>query len=157
MDFLEGPLAQRQKDLDPHLDRHPELKQALAWWPSIPAVGPQVGCSLLCVMRSIPFRSAQPLAADLGVVPVERPSGTSVRGRAHWSKAGSARIRALWYRSARVAIRYNPQVKALYERLLARSKSKMAAWGAAMRKFVPLCFGVLKIRSPYSDNFASSP
>jgi hypothetical protein len=45
--------------------------------------------------------------------------------------------------SAIVAIRHNRHVKALYERLLAKGKTKMAAWGAAMRKIVHPCFGVL--------------
>ena len=40
-------------------------------------------------------------------------------------------------------------VKSLYERLLARGKIKMAALGAAMRKRVQLCFGVIKTRTPF--------
>jgi len=151
--FLERQLAQIQKDIDDHIDQHPELKQDLALLQSVPAVGPQVGGHLLCVMRSGCFRTAEQLAAYLGVVPVERQSGTSIRGRAHLSKAGSARIRALLYMSAIVGIRYNRHVKALYERLLLRGKSKMAALGAAMRKIVHLCFGVLKNRTPYRENF----
>ncbi len=38
----------------------------------------------------------------------------------------------------------NPHVKAPYERLFARGKSKMSAIGAAMRKLVHLCFGVIR-------------
>ncbi|MCL2656735.1 MAG: IS110 family transposase [Betaproteobacteria bacterium] len=155
IDFLERQLAQLEKDIDDHIDQHPDLKQDLALLQSVPAVGPQVGSHLLCVMRSSAFRTAEQLAAYLGVVPVERQSGTSVRGRAHLSKAGSARIRALLYMSALVGIRYNRHVKALYERLLAKGKSKIAALGAAMRKIVHLCFGVLKNRTPYMENFLS--
>ncbi|MEN5157312.1 IS110 family transposase, partial [Achromobacter spanius] len=33
-------------------------------------------------------------------------------------------------------------------------KSKMAALGAAMRKLVHLCFGVLKTRTPYRPDYA---
>jgi transposase len=153
--FLERQLAQLQRDTDHHIDQHPDLKQDLDLLQSVPAVGPQVGSHLLCVMRSSPFRNAEQLAAYLGVVPVERQSGTSVLGRARLSKAGSARIRALLYMSAIVGIRCNRHVKALYERLLAKGKSKMAALGAAMRKIVHLCFGVLKNRTPYMENFVS--
>jgi len=35
-----------------------------------------------------------------------------------------------------------------------RGKSKMSALGAAMRKLVHLCFGVLKTRQPYQANYA---
>ena len=154
IEFLVKQLAELQRDIDQHIDRHPTLKDDMALLQSIPAVGPQVGGNLLSVMRSHEFSSAEQLAAYLGLVPVERQSGSSVMGRARLSKAGPARIRAVLYMAAVVATRHNPHVKAVYDRLLARGKSKMSALGAAMRKLVHLCFGVLKTRKPYQHNYA---
>jgi len=154
IEFLVKQLAGLQQDIDLHIDRHPNLRDDLALLQSIPAVGPQVGGNLLSVMHSHDFGSAEQLAAYLGLVPVERQSGSSVLGRARLSKAGPARIRAVLYMAAIVATRYNPHVKAVYERLIARGKSKMSALGAAMRKLVHLCFGVLKTRKPYQHNYA---
>ena len=136
IEFLVKQLAELQQDIDQHIDRHPTLKDDMALLQSIPAVGPQVGGNLLSVMRSHEFSSAEQLAAYLGLVPVERQSGSSVMGRARLSKAGPARIRAVLYMAAVVATRHNPHVKAVYDRLLARGKSKMSALGAAMRKLV---------------------
>jgi transposase len=56
--------------------------------------------------------------------------------------------------AAVVAIRYNPHVKAVYERLVTRGKAKKAALGAAMRKLAHLCFGVLKTREVYRADYA---
>ena len=154
IEFLIKQLAELQQDIDQHIDRHPSLRDDMALLQSIPAVGPQVGGNLLSVMRSHEFSSAEQLAAYLGLVPVERQSGSSVMGRARLSKAGPARIRAVLYMAAVVATRHNPHVKAVYDRLLARGKSKMSALGAAMRKLVHLCFGVLKTRKPYQHNYA---
>lgn len=154
IEFLSKQLTQLQQDIDRHIDRHPGLKDDLALLQSIPAVGPQVGNNMLAVMHSHDFGSAEQLAAYLGLVPVERQSGSSVLGRARLSKAGPARIRAVLYMAAVVATRCNPHVKAVYDRLLARGKSKMSALGAAMRKLVHLCFGVLKTRQPYQRNYA---
>jgi len=154
--FLSQQLAQLQQDIDLHIDRHPGLKEDLSLLQSIPAVGPQVGNNLLAVMHSHNFGSAEQLAAYLGLVPVERQSGSSVLGRARLSKAGPARIRAVLYMAAIVAKRCNPHVKAVYERLLARGKSKMSALGAAMRKLVHLCFGVLKTRQPYRHDYVKN-
>lgn len=156
IEFLSGQLAQLQQDIDQHIDHHPGLKDDLALLQSIPAVGPQVGNNMLAVMHCHDFGSAEQLAAYLGLVPVERQSGSSVLGRARLSKAGPARIRAVLYMAAVVATRYNPHVKAVYERLLARGKSKMSALGAAMRKLVHLCFGVLKTRQPYRYDYAKN-
>ncbi len=154
IEFLARQLKQLQKDIDQHIDRHPGLKDDMALLRSIPAVGPQVGSNMLSVMHSHNFNSAEQLAAYLGLVPVERQSGSSVLGRARLSKAGPARIRAVLYMAAIVATTYNPHVRAVYERMLARGKSKMSALGAAMRKLVHLCFGVLKTRKPYQGNYA---
>jgi transposase len=51
--------------------------------------------------------------------------------------------------AAIVAAQYNPDIKALYQRLLTTGKSKMAALGACMRKLVHICFGVLKHQTEY--------
>ena len=154
IEFLSKQLAKLQQEIDQHIDRHPGLKEDMSLLQSIPAVGPQVGGNLLSVMHSHSFGSAEHLAAYLGLVPVERQSGSSVLGRARLSKAGPARIRAVLYMAAIVATKHNPHVKAVYDRLLARGKSKMSALGAAMRKLVHLCFGVIKTRKPYQSNYA---
>jgi len=104
-------------------------------------------------MHNHDFGSAKRLAAYLGLVPVERQSGSSVLGRARMSKADPARIRAVLYMAAVAGIRYNSHVKAVYERLLARGKSKMSSTCAVIRKLVHLCFGVLKTQQPYQHNY----
>lgn len=151
--FLEKQLQQIQKDIDDHIDRHPKLKEDLKLLQSIPAVGERVGNTLLAVMHSHSFSSAEQVAAYLGLIPVEHQSGSSVQGRSRLSKAGPAHVRAVLYMAAVVATRHNPHIKALYERLLGRGKSKMAALGAAMRKLVHLCFGVIKNQTPYQADY----
>jgi len=152
--FLERQLAKLQQDIDDHINKHPDLKADRDLLISIPAVGPQVGNQLLAVMHNHRFQSAEQLAAYLGLVRVERQSGTSLLGRPRLSKTGPARIRAVLYMAAIVGTEHNPHIKALYQRLQARGKSKMSAQGAAMRKLVYLCFGVLKTRQPYQSNYA---
>jgi transposase len=153
IEFLGKQLTQLQKDIDAHIDKHSNLQKDMALLQSIPAVGPRVGGNMLSVMHSHDFGSAEQLAAYLGLVPVERQSGSSVHGRARLSKAGPARIRAVLYMAAIVGTRCNPHVKAVYDRLLARGKSKMSALGAAMRKLVHLCFGVIKTGKPYQHDY----
>src|ERR1017187_2966852 len=156
IEFLVKQLAQLQQDIDDHINRHPNLEKDMNLLQSIPGVGPQVGSNMLSVLSSHHFESAEQLAAYLGLVPVERQSGSSVLGRARLSKAGPARMRAVLYMAAVVAKRCNPHVKAVYDRLLARGKSKMSALGAAMRKLVHLCFGVIKTQQPYQHNYSKN-
>ncbi|MEY3201730.1 MAG: hypothetical protein RIR70_1280 [Pseudomonadota bacterium] len=142
--FLKNQLAKLQKEIDDHIDSHPDLKDDRTLLQSIPGVGPQVGNNLLSVMHNHPFRFAEQLAAYLGLVPVEHQSGSSVRGKARLSKAGRARIRAVLYMTAVTSIQHNPHIKALYQRLLARGRAKTR----------PPCFGVLKTRQPYASCYA---
>jgi transposase len=152
--FLENQLAKLQQDIDDHINQHPDLKADRDLLISIPAVGPQVGNHLLAVMHNHHFQSAEQLAAYLGLVPIERQSGTSILGRPRLSKAGPARVRAVLYMAAIVSTQHNPHIKALYQRLQERGKTKMSALGAAMRKLVHLCFGVLRTRQPYQHDYA---
>ena len=135
--------------IDNHIDQSPTLKQDDALLRSIPGVGPVIAQRMIALVHSRKFISARQCAAFIGLNPVMRESGTSVRGRSRLSKMGDAKIRAKLYMAAVVAIQYNPDIKRQYERLLKNGKSKMAALGAAMRKLVQICFGVLKHQTPY--------
>jgi transposase len=135
--------------IDEHIDQHPGLKQDRDLLESIPGVGPVISQHMVALLRSRPFEAAPQCAAFLGLVPVQHESGASVRGRVHLSKAGNAQLRAKLYMAALVATRHNPDIRRQYERLLRHGKSKMSALGAAMRKLVQICFGVLKHQTPY--------
>ena len=54
---------------------------------------------------------------------------------------------------ALVAVQHQPQVRAFYEHLLARGKTKMQVIGAAMRKLLVLVYGVLKSGQPFDPHF----
>ena len=122
---------------------------------TIPAVGPKTATRMLLMLRAREFDSARQAAAFLGLVPVERRSGKSLRGRPRLSRAGNPRLRAALYMAAVVATRLNPDIRAQHERLIGRGKCKMAALGAAMRKLVHLCFGVLKGEAGYRAGAAT--
>lgn len=134
----------------------PELRADLDRLLTIPAVGPRTAMRMLVLLRARAFESARQAAACLGLVPVERTSGKSVRGRPALSKNGNPRLRAALYMAAIVGVRCNPDLHAQYERLLGRGKCKMAALIAAMRKLVHLCFGVLKSATDYRPS-ATNP
>jgi transposase len=152
--FMETELAKLQKMISDHIDNDPDLREKKNLLETIPGVGPRVSDHLTALFAARTFERAEQLAAYLGLVPVQWESGSSVKGRPRMSKSGPAHLRKLLYMPAIVAARHNLHIKAHYERLLEKGKSKMAALGAAMRKLAHLCFGVVNGGKPYDPNYA---
>jgi len=150
---LNREIARLQQAIDDHINRHPGLKSDRERLLSIPAVGDKTANRMLAVLHSRKFRSADQVAAFLGLVPVEHQSGSSIQKRPRLAKNGDARTRAVLYMAAIVATQCNPHIRALYTRLCAKGKAKMAAIGAAMRKLVHLCFGMIKHQTTYQPNW----
>jgi transposase len=150
--YLQAELKRLQEMIDDHIDRDPDLRDKKDLLETIPGVGPRVSDHITALLAGRTFERAEQLAAYLGLVPVQWESGSSVRGRPRMSKAGPAHLRKLLYMPAVVAVRWNPHIKAHYERMLERGKSKMAALGAAMRKLAHICFGVVNSKKPYDPN-----
>ena len=127
----------------------PSLQQRFDLLCTIPGVGAKTAWIMIVILGSRPFRSAPEVASFLGLNPIEKRSGKSQYRRPRLSKSGSGHYRQKLYFPAMVAVRKNPDVQALYERLLAADKTKMCALGAAMRKLVHICYGVVKNQTPY--------
>ncbi len=127
----------------------PSLQQPFNLLCTIPGVGAKTVWIMIVILASRPFMSAPEVASFLGLNPIEKRSGNSQYRRPRMSKSGSGHYRQKLYFPAMVATRKNPDIKALYERLLAADKTKMCALGAAMRKLVHICYGVMKNQTPY--------
>ncbi|STZ10418.1 Transposase IS116/IS110/IS902 family [Moraxella caviae] len=146
--FLKQEIVRLEKKIDDHIDRHPKLKKDCELLKTIPGVGEAVSLRMMSLYHSHKFHCASQMAAFLGLVPRLKESG-NYKGKAMLSKRGNSKIRALLYLPAVVAKAHNPDIKHCYERLLAKGKAKMQAIGAAMRRLVHICFGVLKHQSKY--------
>jgi transposase len=151
--FLQKELAALAAQIKQHIDNDPTLKTNDTLLRSINGVGPRVAQRMNALISSKRLRSAESVAAYLGLHPVQHLSGSSVRGRSTLSKQGHAALRKLLYLPAVTATTCNPHVKAIYMRLIERGARKMSALGAAMRKLAHLCFGVIHSGKPYDANW----
>ena len=148
--FLEAEYQRLQQEIEDHINRHPKLNQDRQLLESIPGIGAVLSTQMLALLHGGQrFDSAPQVASYLGLIPTQHQSGSRIDKKPHLSKLGPARIRAKLYMGAIVAKGCNPDVKALYQRLLERGKCPMAALGAAMRKLAQICFGVIKNQTPY--------
>ena len=145
---LKEAIAKINDDIDHHITSHPNLKQDQDLLKTIKGVGTVTSRQMLSLMHNKSFTKASQAAAFLGLIPKQVQSGT-FKGRTRLAKNGSSHIRAKLYMAAVVSTKWNPDIKAQYERLLKNGKCKMQAICAAMRKLVHICFGVLKHQMPY--------
>ena len=150
---LRSEVARVEKQINDHIDQNPGLKRDRELLRSIPGVADVVSREMVSLLRSRHFRYAGQAAAFIGLVPRQWESGT-MKGRTTLTKNGSSRIRAMLYMAAVVAKQYNPDIKQQYDRLIKAGKTKMQALGAAMRKLVQICYGVLKHQSEYRPQVA---
>jgi transposase len=128
----------------------------LALLESVQGIGRPTATTVLAELPPVEhLPSAESAAAYAGLAPAEFQSGKSVKRYTRLSKAGNARLRTALYLPTLTAIRFNPVLKAFYERLIAARKPKMQAVGACMRKLIMVCYGVLKNRAPFDPNWSS--
>src|SRR5918997_467737 len=88
-------------------------------------------------------------AAYAGLVPLQRESGTSVRGRAQLGHGGNGRFRTAFYLASLSATRYNGAIKVFYERLRASGKPMKVARCAAARKLLRVAWEVATKGQPF--------
>ena len=88
-------------------------------------------------------------AAYAGLVPLQRESGTSVRGRAQLGHGGNGRLRTALYLASLSATRYNPPIKVFYERLRMAGKPMKVARCAAARKLLHVAWAVVTKGQPF--------
>lgn len=158
IDFLTFQIEKLQKNIDEHIQKHEHLKNDMRLLTSIPSIGKRVGAAMLSVLHCNSFDSAEQLASFLGLVPVEKQSGTSLLTKSRMSRQGPPRIRALLYMASVCAIRKNgnPPAREMYERLLKKGKPKKAALGAVMRKLAHYCYGVFHTKTPFDVGHATN-
>ena len=122
----------------------PELAHQMERYTSICGVAQVTATTVMVELGDLRrFQRSRQLTAFAGLSPKRHQSGTSVNGKTRLCKQGSARVRAALYMAASCAVRFNPDMKATYDRLLAQGKERRSALGAVMRKLLVLMRAVL--------------
>jgi len=102
----------------------------------MPGVGKTVAYTLLGDLPELGTLNRKQIAALTGVAPFNRDSG-KCRGRRR-IRGGRAASRTVLYLSVLSAMRFNPQIKRFYERLVASGKHNKVAMTACIRKMVTM-------------------
>jgi transposase len=139
---LDTRLAALDNDLDTTLRTSPVWREREELLRSVPGIGPACTRTLRLDLPEWGTLSRQRLATLVGVAPLNRDSGTLRGSRTIWG--GRAHVRSALYMSTLVAVRYNPVMKAFYERLRAKGKAAKVALTAGMRKLLTILNAMVK-------------
>jgi transposase len=96
-----------------------------------------------------PEMTVRQWVAHSGLDPVHQVSGSSVRKQSRISRHGNRHLRRALYIPALVGARHDPHMKAFYELLQARHKTKLQALVAVARKLLHAIFGIFKTGTQY--------
>ncbi len=150
---IDNEIVQVKKNIADIVNNNPNLRQQVNLLTSISGIGERTAWSILAYIGDINFFSnSKQLASYAGLTPKITQSGTSI-DKSSLSKLGHKRLRKSLYMPALVAIRHNPVLKAVYERLVNQGKPKKVAIVAVMRKLLILSYGVLKSEKPFDMNY----
>jgi transposase len=132
----------------------PGLSQRAGVLTSFPGVGPLVAAELVADMPELGTLNGRQAASLAGVAPFARDSG-KMRGVREIA-GGRPKARRALFHVARVGLRWNPALKALYGRLTARGKPGKVALVACMRKAVVILNAILKSGQPWDPDYETT-
>jgi len=153
--LIKDEIRELERQIKQHFDRNPDLKEQSELLQTIPGIGERTANLLLSEIEFDRYDSARAIAAQAGVTPRKKQSGTSLK-QTGLSKLGNARIRRALYFPAIVARQHNGIVKEFAKRLKKNGKTPMQIVCAAMRKLLHIAFGVLKHKRPFDASLAFS-
>ena len=150
---LDEQLAQVEQAITEQVASDAQLQRRVELVDSIKGIGWTTATALLAEIDFSAYPSARQVAAQAGLTPRQRQSGTSVHGKPRLSKQGASQLRKILYFPAISAKQHNPVMREFAERLAERGKANMAIICACMRKLLHLVYGVLKTGLPFDPNY----
>ena len=114
---------------------------------STSGIGPVASATLIAQLPELGRLNRREIAALVGVAPMSNDSGNR-KGRRR-VQGGRFEIRRVLYMATLTAARYNPVIRAFYERLKAAGKLPKVALVACMRKLLTMLNAMVRTGKPW--------
>ncbi len=146
--WLEQELDQLNHDLDHEIRHSPLWREQDQLLQSVPGVGKVLSTTLLGYLPELGLLDRKAIAALVGVAPFNCDSGKFKGKRRVWG--GREQVRYALYMSAVSATRFNPVIRAFYQRLRQTGKPFKVAITACMHKLLVILNAIMKHQTPWS-------
>lgn len=134
--WLEAELNALNTDIHDFIGQHPHWQDDADRLDSVPGIGPVTAATLLADLPELGQLNRKRIAALVGVAPFNHDSGRR-RGQRR-IRGGRTAVRNVLYMATLSATRFNPVIRAFYERLRRAGKEKKVALTACMRKLLTI-------------------
>ncbi len=145
---LDKQLAKLDRDIDAHLEQH--FTDQAQRFDAIKGLGMTTCAAVLAFMPELGTISGARAAKLAGLAPLNNDSGKE-RGKRHiWG--GRSIVRSALHMATLSAVRFNPVIKAFYDRLLAAGKPKKVALTACSHKLLRILNAMARTGQPWDES-----
>lgn len=148
LEWLAQAIAELDTDIDDHIKGSPVWRAKEDLLVSVPGIGNTTARTLIAELPELGALSRRRIAALVGVAPFNRDSG-KMRGKRSVS-GGRASVRNALFMATIASIRFNPAIRAAFQRLVAAGKPKMTAVVACMRKLLVILNAIMRDRTVWT-------
>jgi transposase len=148
IDYLQRLIDETDDEISSLIRASPAWQEKDDLLQSAPGIGPVLSATLQAALPELGVLNQREIATLVGVAPLNDDSGK--RSGARHIRGGRAEIRAVLYMATLTASRFNPVIKAFYQRLLARGKAQKVAMTAAMRKLLTILNAMVKTQTHWN-------
>lgn len=145
---LNKQIAGIDQDINTQLKNHFAAKLALL--KNFKGIGIGTQACLMAALPELGELGHEQISKLVGVAPLNCDSGKHKGKRFTWG--GRADVRCALYMAALTSVRYNPVIKAFYDRLLSKGKPKKVALVACMHKLLIILNAIIKSAIPWNEN-----
>jgi transposase len=152
--WLEEEIAAVDRAIGDLIAANPQWQETRQLLDAVPGVGQVTTATLLAELPELGRLNRHQIAALVGVAPFNQDSGRR-RGKRR-VVGGRAAVRRVLYMAALTATRFNPLIRAFYQRLVAAGKEKKVALTACMRKLLVILNAIVRDRTTWQPVIAST-
>lgn len=153
INMLTKQIGKVDDDIDTTIKGSPLWREREDLLSSTIGVGTTTARTLLTQLPELGSLNRREIAALVGVAPFNDDSGK--RSGVRRIRGGRGEVRSVLYMATIAAVRHNPQLQRMYQRLLTRGKLKKVALIACARKLVTILNAMMKTNTPWKLDAAA--
>lgn len=142
IDWLNAEIKDTDDDIDRQIKVMPLWREKVKLLEEVKGIGRTTMAVLLSMLPELGTLNRRKISALVGVCPYAHDSGKMKGKRCIWG--GRSAVRAALYMAALSAVRFNPTLKAFFERLRGKGKVFKVAMTACVRKLVTILNAMLR-------------